>query len=126
MTIADASTRSAALSSGAVFQGGYEILSELGSGSSGVVYRARQLSSGQEVAIKMLRLRRGSAAIDPVDCAERFRREMRVSTELCHPNIVPLIDSGETDDGVLYAVFQYVPGATLKQVLAAESRLDLA
>src|SRR5262245_34347635 len=98
MATADDAIRPAALGVGAVFQGGYEILGELGSGTSGVVHRARQLSSGQEVAIKVLRARRGSTVADGVGSAERFRREMRLSTELCHPNIVPLIDSGETDD----------------------------
>src|SRR5262249_23697910 len=125
MATADDAIRPAALGVGAVFQGGYEILGELGSGTSGVVHRARQLSSGQEGAIKVLPARRGSAAAGAGGAAQRFRREMRLSTELCHPNIVPLIDSGETDDGVLYAVFRYVPGATLDQVLAADGPLSL-
>jgi serine/threonine protein kinase len=53
----------------------------------------------------------------------RFRREMRLCAELSHPNIVRLIDSGESEDGMLYAVFAYVPGATLREVLATEGPL---
>jgi serine/threonine protein kinase len=99
MATADDSIRPAALAVGAVFQGGYEILNELGSGTSGVVHRARQLSSGQEVAIKVLRARRGSTAADSVGSAERFRREMREHRALSSQHRA-LIDSGETDDGV--------------------------
>jgi serine/threonine protein kinase len=42
---------------------------------------------------------------------------MRLRGELWHPKIVRLLDSGETDGGVLYAVFELVPGSTLKTVL---------
>ncbi|MGH7789233.1 MAG: TOMM system kinase/cyclase fusion protein [Candidatus Binatia bacterium] len=109
---------------GALFQGRYELLGELGAGTFGQVYRARQLSTGQDVAIKIVPLRSeaGSARDHRV---ERLRREMRLCVELFHPNIVRLIDSGETDDGTVYAAFQYVPGATLKQVLSEHGKLSL-
>ena len=57
--------------------------------------------------------------------AERFRRETRIGAALSHPNIVELIDAGETAEGQLYAVFAYVPGETLEQALAREGRLDV-
>src|SRR4029077_10999619 len=60
---------------------------------------------------------------DVANQIERFRRETRVSAELSHPNIVRLIDSGEMDDGRLYAVFEYIPGSTLKDVVAEEGTL---
>ena len=113
------------LSAGTIFQGGYEILAPLGAGSSGRVYKARQLSTGQAVAIKILRPASADAPAALARATERFRREMRVCAELTHPNIVRLIDSGESAEGVLYAVFQYVPGATLEEVLAAEGKLGL-
>ena len=81
-----------ATSVGSIFQGGYEILTPLGSGSFGDVFRARQLSTGQDVAIKILR-RRPDAAPGVRDEVERFRREMRLCARLSHPNIVRLIDS---------------------------------
>jgi serine/threonine protein kinase len=112
------------LVAGSIFQGGYEILAELAQGSFGRVYEARQLSTGQRVAIKTQR----GVWRDPADFAnarERFRREMRLCAELAHPNIVRLIDSGETPEGRLYAVFEYVPGFTLKDVLSAEGKLSL-
>jgi TOMM system kinase/cyclase fusion protein len=117
--MANAST----LSPGSTFQGGYEIRGELGIGTFGRVYEARQLSTGQPVAIKILRFAEDRRGDDTTTHAERFRREMRLSAELSHPNIVSLIDSGEAADGTLYAVFEFVPGRTLKDLLAAEGSL---
>jgi TOMM system kinase/cyclase fusion protein len=57
--------------------------------------------------------------------AERFRREAQICAALSHPNIVPLIDSGETAAGQLYAVFAHVPGETLAEALARDGRLEL-
>ncbi len=110
---------------GSVFQGGYEILERIGSGGFSTVYRARQLSTGQEVAIKALRALRGVHGDDGGENA-RFRREMQLCGELYHPHIVPLIDCGETEDGHLYAVFQFVPGQTLRHLLTTEGRFSLA
>ena len=108
-----------------IFQGGYEILCELGTGSFGRVYKARQLSTSQEVAIKILRTHPDDGIADVRVQTDRFRREMHLCGELAHPNIVRLIDSGESDKGILYAVFEFVPGATLKAVLAKEGKLGL-
>ena len=49
-----------------------------------------------------------------------------MAARLAHPHIVRLIDSGESDDGILYTVFEYIPGTTLKEVLAAEGKLSVA
>ena len=112
------------LPAGSIFQDGYEILAELGSGTFGRVYKARQRSTGQAVAIKVLRFWGDDGPADVTNQSERFRREMRLSAGLSHPNIVRLFDSGETEDGRLFAVFEYVPGSTLKEVLAREGSLD--
>jgi TOMM system kinase/cyclase fusion protein len=118
-----ADEREPTLTPGTLFQGGYEILAPLGSGAFGWVHRARQLSTGQDVAIKILRTRPGDLAAGRENQVARFRREMRLCAELSHPNIVRLIDSGEAEGGLLFAVFEYVPGATLKEVLAEEGKL---
>src|SRR5262245_34933511 len=60
------------LTTNCLFQGGYEMLAELGTGSFGQVYKARQLSTGQEVAIKILRLRPGAPLADVSNQTERF------------------------------------------------------
>jgi serine/threonine protein kinase len=99
------------------FRDRYVIADELGVGNFGRVYRARQLSTGQDVALKILRVRDFDSPADVENQRERFRREMRLCAELAYPHIVRLIDSGETDDGLLFAAFEFVPGATLRKVL---------
>src|SRR5262245_31212609 len=110
---------------GSIFEGRYEILSELGEGSFGRVYKAKQLSTAQPVAIKILRRGSGDSEASLERQIERFRRERHLCAELSHPNIVRLIDSGESDPGGLYAVFEFVPGKTLEAVLAEEGTLSL-
>ncbi|HVG57033.1 MAG TPA: TOMM system kinase/cyclase fusion protein [Hyalangium sp.] len=95
------------------------MLSPLGEGGFSQVYRARQLATGQEVAVKVLhQLHTYDEAL-----VARFRREMRLCARLYHPHIVRLIDSGQTDENQLYTVFEYVPGRTLGDVLATEGAL---
>ena len=115
---------SATLPNGSLFEDRYEIQGELGSGSFGRVYEARQLSTGQSVAIKLLSAREGTEESTGRE-VERFRRETQICAALSHTNIVSLMDSGETGDGQLYAVFEYVPGDTLAQALARDGALDV-
>src|SRR5262245_52375728 len=112
------------LAKGFRFEDRYEITGELGAGSFGRVYQARQLSTGQSVAIKVLSPREGAEESSGRE-AERFRRETRICAALSHTNIVPLIDSGETEDGQLYAVFAHVPGETLEQALSRDGALGV-
>ncbi len=96
---------------------GYEVLAPIGDGAFGVVYRARQRSTGREVALKWVR-----AEATPRE-REDFLRERERCARLVHPNIVPLIDAGETRDG-LWAAFAFVPGETLRALLARDGALD--
>ena len=114
-----------ALPIGSIFESRYEILAELGTGSFGRVYKARQLSTGQFVAVKVLRFQEDQAEASVDLQIRRFEREMRLCAELSHPNIVRLADSGESERGVLYAVFEYVPGVTLAEVLVQEGALQM-
>jgi TOMM system kinase/cyclase fusion protein len=107
----------------ATFRGAYEILEELGHGSFGRVYRARQRSTGRDVAVKTIHVPDHQPSGGAEKQAERFQRELRVSAELAHPNIARLIDSGETSDGSLFAIFEHVPGSTLAEIMATEGRL---
>jgi serine/threonine protein kinase len=78
----------ATLPNGSRFEDRYEILGELGSGSFGRVYQALHLSTGQSVAIKLLRAREETEESTgrEVEC---FRRETQICAALSHPNIVP-------------------------------------
>jgi TOMM system kinase/cyclase fusion protein len=102
-----------------VFQERYEVLSKLGEGGFSQVFKARQRATGQEVAVKVLH----QLHADDEGLVARFQREMRLCARLYHPHIVRLMDSGRTESGRLYTVFEYVPGRTLGDVLATEGAL---
>jgi TOMM system kinase/cyclase fusion protein len=107
-----------------VLQGRYEILSELGEGGFGTVYKALQLATGQAVAVKVLRLPEGASVQAHEKRIARFQREMQICAQMHHPNIVRLMDSGQAAGGVVYSVFSFVPGKNLGEVLAEEGGLD--
>jgi len=93
--------------------GAYEILSPLGAGGMGEVYKARDPRLGREVAIKVLLQ---EFARDPERLA-RFEREARVLASLNHPNIAAIYGF-ENVDGVPFLVLEYVPGQTLAELIA--------
>ncbi len=96
--------------------GRYEVLSVLGKGSMGVVYKARHDILGRIVAIKTLRLQR----IVDDRSAKRFEREAKVACMVEHQNIIKVFDFGYTGDGVPYLVMDYVSGIPLYNVLKEE------
>jgi serine/threonine protein kinase/tetratricopeptide (TPR) repeat protein len=108
----------------AALGGRYEVREQIASGGFANVFKGRQRTTGQPVAIKVLRVDRGEGAVDPEEQIERFRRETRLCAELQHPNIVPLLDTAETSDGRVCAVFVYVSGWNLDDVLTAEGALE--
>src|SRR5262249_50592067 len=89
--------------------GPYEILSPLGAGGMGEVYRARDTKLDRDVAIKVLP---ESVAGDP-DVLARFEREAKAVAALSHPNILAIHDFG-TQDGTAYAVMELLEGETLR------------
>jgi serine/threonine protein kinase len=107
-----------------VFQERYRIVAEIGSGGFGTVYKAVQLATGQQVAIKVLRPVGVREAKNIEKRIARLEREMRLCAQLHHPNIVGLIDFGRTQDGSVYSVFEFIPGKNLEEVLAEEGALE--
>lgn len=96
---------------------GYQIIELVGEGAFGSVYRARQMSTGQDVAIKLLRTGDLSDGLMRNRLLKRLRREIGLCARLNHPHIVRLIDSGIDGDGLPFAVFEYVKGETLHDLL---------
>ena len=93
--------------------GSYEILSTLGVGGMGEVYRARDGKLGREVAIKVLLADIAGAP----DRIARFRREARVLAGLNHPSIATLF-AFEHDDDTSFLVMELVEGETLAERIA--------
>jgi eukaryotic-like serine/threonine-protein kinase len=89
--------------------GPYEVLSPLGAGGMGEVYRARDTRLDREVAIKVLPER---LAEDPA-ALSRFEREAKALAALSHPNVLTILDFGQ-QDGIAYAVTELLEGETLR------------
>src|SRR5258708_21493818 len=92
--------------------GPHEILSSVGAGGMGEVYRARDTRLARIVAIKVL----PSHLADRPELRERFEREARTIASLNHPHICTLFDIGQ-EDGIEYVVMEYLEGETLAQRL---------
>lgn len=88
----------------------YELVSKIGAGGMGEVWKARDVELGRDVAIKRI-LGHASLAM-----RARFQRETQAATKLRHPNIVTVFDAGEDAFG-MYMVMEFVPGQTLAQLL---------
>src|SRR5499433_2089514 len=88
--------------------GPYEILSHIGAGGMGEVYRARDTRLDRVVAVKIL----PSHLSENAEAKQRFDREARTISSLNHPSICTLYDVGQ-QDGVDFLVMEYLEGETL-------------
>lgn len=109
------------LAPGSIFERKYRIVREIGRGGFGMVYLAHQEKMGRDVAIKVLR----SGATQMHESAkERFLREVKIISRLRHPNTVTIHDFGETHDGLVYMVLEFIEGKTVKEILRKEGAQD--
>ncbi len=92
--------------------GPYEVLSPLGAGGMGEVYRARDARLGREVAVKVLP---ETLAGNP-EALARFQKEARAVAALSHPNILAIFDIGR-HEGTDFAVMELLQGSTLRDAL---------
>jgi eukaryotic-like serine/threonine-protein kinase len=96
----------------------YQILSVLGSGGMGVVYKARDLELDDVVALKMLK----PAALADREHLERLKSEIRLARRITHPNVLRTFDFGE-HDGLPYISMEYVRGMTLRYLIEQTGRV---
>ncbi|MCI0738325.1 MAG: serine/threonine-protein kinase [Gemmataceae bacterium] len=90
--------------------GHYQILAPVGAGGMGEVYRARDTRLDRDVAVKVL----PEHLADTNEALVRFEREAKALAALSHPNLVAIFDVG-TDQGVAFAVMEYLTGETLAE-----------
>ena len=100
--------------------GGFRIVSPLGEGAMGAVYLAEDESTQRAVALKFL----APELAHDERFRRRFLRETELAARLQHPNVVPILGSGE-DAGTLYLAMAYVEGRDLRKLLRAEGQLDV-
>jgi serine/threonine protein kinase len=93
--------------------GRFELEAELGVGSFGHVFRARDTELDRTVALKIQR----AGSITSNETAERFHREARSIARLKHRGIVALYDTGTTEDGICFLVTEFIEGNTLEELL---------
>ncbi len=97
---------------GELIAGRYELVEAIGRGGMSDVYKARDRVLERFVTLKVLRPSLGRES----EFVERFRREARAVARLSHPNIVTVIDRGESD-GSEFIAFEFIEGEDLKQML---------
>ncbi len=93
----------------------YDFVALIGVGGMSVVYLARRLADDAQFAIKIM----PPLYEDQEEDARRFEMEARTLAKLEHPHIVPVYDFGQTSEGHLYIVMEYVDGADLHRVIRA-------
>jgi serine/threonine protein kinase len=100
------------------FEGRYEVEREIGKGGNARIFLARE-PGGQAVALKILH-----PELLVSVAADRFLREIKLASQLNHPHIAHLLDSGERD-WLVYYVMTYVEGPTLRDMLTQRTRLSV-
>jgi len=90
--------------------GHYEILEEIGRGGMGVIYRARQQHSRRIVAVKRVLAHQ----VNSHETLVRFRREAEAVASLDHPNILPIHEVSESEEGLPYFSMKYATGGSLR------------
>lgn len=103
---------------GRIFADRYEVISCIGRGGMGAVYRARNVALDSPVALKVLH--RQSA--NDLESIERFYREARSASRLTHPNTIRVFDFGHSEDGRLFIAMEYLEGRSLRAEMREAGR----
>src|SRR5579863_8782161 len=103
--------------------GRYQIVSELGRGAMGIVYKAQDPAIGRTIAIKSIRLQDLTDEAERVRLRERLFREAQSAGILSHPNIVTIYDIAE-ENGMAYIFMEFVNGPPLERMLKVDQTPD--
>src|SRR3954470_13654995 len=107
---------------GQVLAGKYRIDDKIDEGGMGCVYRATHVLMEKVVAVKVLHP--ALAADDKI--VARFTREAKAASRISHPHAINVTDFGESENGIVYLVMEYLRGRTLKDIVRSEGPLPLA
>ena len=113
-TLVLAQNPDAKLTSGTEVNGRYRIDKIIGQGGFGAVYKAKNLATDQDIAIKLLAV---SLDSDDSDMIQRFFAEAQVTASLKHPNTIRVFDFGQTEGGALYIAMELLSGRPLNEEL---------
>lgn len=104
---------------GSLFADRYEILSLLGAGTSGAVYKAKHRYIQKYVAIKVLHMEH----VADIEMLKRFRQEAAAASILSHPNILHVIDFGLSSEGQAFMIMDYIGGTSLDELIVQHAGL---
>ena len=107
---------------GTVFESKYRLDRILGEGGFARVYSAEDAGAGRFVALKILQPNNGNQYSEDVE--SRFQREVRIVANLRNPHTVTMFDFGRSTEGLLYVVFEFIPGVDLSELLKQRGRLS--
>jgi serine/threonine protein kinase len=106
--------------SGVIDIADYELVSMIGKGGMGTVYRAKHKELGTEFAVKMVH----SEKVADSSALEKFEQEAKAATNLTHANLVAVYGHGKTEEGTPYLVMDLVEGTSLAETIAKEGFVE--
>ncbi|HVF45855.1 MAG TPA: serine/threonine-protein kinase, partial [Pyrinomonadaceae bacterium] len=107
---------------GQVLAGKYRIDEKIDEGGMGCVYRATHVLMEKTIAVKVLHP--ALAADDKI--VARFTREAKAASRISHPHAINVTDFGESENGIVYLVMEYLRGGTLKDIVRSVGPMPLA
>jgi serine/threonine-protein kinase len=107
---------------GQTLAGKYRVEKLIKRGGMGAVYQGKHVLMDKTVAIKVLR---PSLAVDD-DVVARFSREAKAASRISHPHAVSVTDFGESENGIVFLVMEYLDGRTLKEIIRSEGAMPLS
>ncbi len=103
------------------FEGTYEIISRLGHGGMGVIYKAKRIEDGLIVALKVLH----PHLLNDVESKKRFEQEAQACQDLKHRNLIEMLEFGFTKHGQPFMTMEYLEGKPLTDLIEKKGRLEV-